>query len=131
MVHHLVHIMRTGGRLKASLKGDRSSVKKYQVMLGFIHQFQAQQMSETQKNVTAPQQRQPLDDLTVNLQQLFLGDEDEETVTEVQSVLTAHRDLALDHMLSVRTRYRTKERNNRCNKPEIARKQECRGWDLF
>uniref|UniRef100_A0A7N6BI14 Asteroid homolog 1 n=1 Tax=Anabas testudineus TaxID=64144 RepID=A0A7N6BI14_ANATE len=106
-------------------------------MLAFIHKLHTQQtsmFSETQSKVRAPQQqqqRQPLDDLTAGLQQLFLQDNDEETATEVKSAVSAQKDLDLDRMLSVKTRYRTKERNNRCKNPEVARKEECRGWDLL
>uniref|UniRef100_A0A3Q1J0L0 XPG N-terminal domain-containing protein n=1 Tax=Anabas testudineus TaxID=64144 RepID=A0A3Q1J0L0_ANATE len=135
LLHKLVPIMRTGGRLKSYLKNDRSSVKLYQTMQSILHQFYIQETStptETQKKVTAPQQqRQALDDLTTNLNQLFLEDEDEENVTEVKSAVRAQEDLHLNHLLSVRTRYRSKERNNRCNKPELTRKEERRGWDLL
>lgn len=130
-------MMRTGKRLKSFLKSDRSSAKQYQTMLSVIHQFHTQQTSmssETQNKATAPQQqkqRQPLDDLTAILQQLFFQDEDEETATELKSAVRAEKDLHLDHMLSVRTRYRAKERNNRCKNPEMARKEECRGLDLL
>uniref|UniRef100_A0A7N6F9Q8 Asteroid homolog 1 n=1 Tax=Anabas testudineus TaxID=64144 RepID=A0A7N6F9Q8_ANATE len=137
LVHQLVHMMKKGVKLKSFLKSNRSSVKQYQRMLAFIHKLHTQQtsmFSETQSKVRAPQQqqqRQPLDDLTAGLQQLFLQDNDEETATEVKSAVSAQKDLDLDRMLSVKTRYRTKERNNRCKNPEVARKEECRGWDLL
>ncbi|KAK2845143.1 hypothetical protein Q5P01_011802 [Channa striata] len=133
LVHQLVHMMRTGGRFKGLVKGDRSSARLYQTMLSVVHQLHRQEMStptKTQKNETGPQ-RQPLEDLTANLDQLFLQCDDEETVTEVKSALRAQEDLYLDQMLSVPTRFRTKERNNRCNNPEISRKEECRGWDVL
>lgn len=137
LVHQLVHRMRTGGKLKHFLKSDRPSVRQYQAMLAFVlqsHTLEASTPSETQKRTTPPQRRsrQPLDDMTVNLQQLFLMyDNDEETATEARSVVKVQEDLRLDDMVSVRTRYRAKERNNRCNHPELARKEECRGRDLL
>ncbi|XP_067365228.1 single-strand DNA endonuclease ASTE1 isoform X2 [Channa argus] len=128
LVHRLVHMMRTGGKLKFHVKSDLSSLKLYQTTLSIIHQFHAQETSTSTE--TGPQ-RQPLDDLTANLQQLFFQCDDEETVTEVKSAARAQEDLHLDQMLSVRTRYRIKERNNRCNNPEICRKEERRGWDIL
>ncbi|KAF3692447.1 Protein asteroid -like protein 1 [Channa argus] len=128
LVHRLVHMMRTGGKLKFRVKSDLSSLKLYQTTLSIIHQFHAQETSTSTE--TGPQ-RQPLDDLTANLQQLFFQCDDEETVTEVKSAARAQEDLHLDQMLSVRTRYRIKERNNRCNNPEICRKEERRGWDIL
>ncbi|XP_040899848.1 protein asteroid homolog 1 [Toxotes jaculatrix] len=135
LVHQLVHMMKTGRRLKAFLKSSRSSVRQYQAMLSVIHQFHAQEAStpsDTQKKETASRrQRKPMEDLTASLQQLFLRYEDEETETEVNSAVRALEDLNLDDLVMVKTRYRTKERNNRCNNPEVARKEECRGWNLL
>nr|XP_020472995.1 protein asteroid homolog 1-like isoform X1 [Monopterus albus]XP_020472996.1 protein asteroid homolog 1-like isoform X2 [Monopterus albus]XP_020472997.1 protein asteroid homolog 1-like isoform X3 [Monopterus albus] len=132
-VHQLVHVMKTGGRLGSLLKSDRSSVKRYQTMVFIVHQFYTQETSkssETQKTATAPQ-RQPLDDLTADLQQMFTLHEDEEFVTEANSAVTALEDLSLHDLVSVRTRYKTKERNNRCKIPEMSRKEECRGLDII
>ncbi|XP_035529120.1 protein asteroid homolog 1-like [Morone saxatilis] len=115
VVHHLVYWMRTGGKLKHFLKSDCSSVKQYQAMLAVVHQLPTQEVStpsEIQKTATALQ-RQPLNDLTANLQQLY-GDEDEEAATEVRSAVKALEDIHLDDLVSVRTRYKAKERNNRC-----------------
>lgn len=136
LVHHLVHSMKTG-KLKHLLKYDRSFVKQYKIMLAVVHQHGARTAStpsETQETSRSPQRRRrPLDDLTAGLQQLFLlcDDEDEEAAAEVRCVVTAQEDLYLDDLLSVKTRYRAKERNNRCHNPELARKEECRGLDLF
>lgn len=79
----------------------------------------------------APPQQQPPDHLTTDLKQLFLEYEDEETVSEAKSAFRAQADLHLHDLVLVRTRYRSKERNNQCNKPELARKEERRGWDLL
>ncbi|XP_038566271.1 protein asteroid homolog 1 [Micropterus salmoides] len=122
LIHQMVHRMRTGGKLR--LKSDPSSVKLYQSMLAVVHQFHPK--------VASTPQRQHLDDLTTNLQQLFLLHEyDEETPTEISSVAKVQLDLHLDDLLSIKTRYRAKERNNRCKNPELARKAECRGQDLL
>uniref|UniRef100_A0A8P4GKB9 Asteroid homolog 1 n=1 Tax=Dicentrarchus labrax TaxID=13489 RepID=A0A8P4GKB9_DICLA len=132
VVHHLVYWMRTGGKLKYFLKSDCSSVKQYQAMLAVVHQLPTQEVStpsEIQKTA-ASSQRQPLNDLTANLQQLY-GDEDEEAATEVRSAVKALEDIHLDDFVSVRTRYKAKERNNRSKNPELARKEECRGLDFL
>ncbi|XP_018529567.1 protein asteroid homolog 1 [Lates calcarifer] len=133
LVHNIVHRMRTGRRFKAFLKSDRSSVKRYHAMVSVVHQFHTQRAPSLSKTLkkAAPSRclRQPLEDLTPILQQLFLQDQDEEK--EVSSVVRAQEDLYFDEPLLVKTRYRTKERNNRCNKPELSRKEECRGRDII
>ncbi|MEQ2269910.1 hypothetical protein XENORESO_012063, partial [Xenotaenia resolanae] len=135
LVHQLVHMIRTGGGLKTFLKSDRPSVELYQTMLSMVLRFHAQQLLVPSKNhqkVTTDQQRkQSLKDLSTGLQQLFLLNQDEEIEKEVQAAITAQEELQLEEELLVRTRYRTKERSNRCKKPELARKEECRGWDLL
>ncbi|XP_054482787.1 protein asteroid homolog 1-like [Anoplopoma fimbria] len=149
LVHQLVHRMRSGGKLRPFVKNDRSSLKLYQTFQAVVHQFHTQEASassetqktalassETQKTALASsetqktasdQQQPPLDDLTVNLQQLFLLNEDAEAGCSVR----VQEDLRLGALVSVRTRYRAKERNNRCKNPELARKEECRGRDLL
>ncbi|KAG8010915.1 Protein asteroid-like protein 1 [Nibea albiflora] len=125
LVHDLVHQMRTGRKLKHFLKSDRSSVRQYSAMMAVINQFHCQEASTShnQKTVTPPR-RQPLEDLTANLQQLFLLCEDE---MEVSSTVSVQEDLHLEDLLSVKTRYRAKKRNNRSKNPEVARKEERRG----
>uniref|UniRef100_A0A3Q3MW41 Asteroid homolog 1a n=1 Tax=Mastacembelus armatus TaxID=205130 RepID=A0A3Q3MW41_9TELE len=81
--------------------------------------------SRSQKATAA--RRKPLGDLTASLQQLFILDE--ETETEIKSMVRVQEDLQHDDLLSMKTRYRTKERINRCKNPELARKEECRGRD--
>ncbi|KAK5607347.1 hypothetical protein CRENBAI_026395 [Crenichthys baileyi] len=135
LVHQLVHRIRTGGRLKTFLKSDRPSVELYRTMLSMVLRFHAQQLLVPSKNhqkVTIhQQQKQSLKDLSNNLQQLFLLHQDEETEKEAQAAIKAQEELQLEEELLVRTRYRTKERSNTCKKPELARKEECRGWDLL
>ncbi|TMS01708.1 single-strand DNA endonuclease ASTE1 [Larimichthys crocea] len=132
LVHDLVHRIRTG-KLKQLLKYDRSRVKQYKSMLAIIHQFHSQKAStpasDNQETVTPPRRRRlPLGDLTANLQQLFLlCDDDEEAEMEVSSGVRAQEELHLGDLVSVKTRYRAKERNNRSKNPELARKEECRG----
>ncbi|KAM4736451.1 LOW QUALITY PROTEIN: single-strand DNA endonuclease ASTE1 [Anableps anableps] len=136
LVHQLVHRMRTGGKLKTLLKSDRPSEELYRTMLAMVLQVQARQVlvasENRQKASTRQQQKQNLKDLSTNLQQLFLQDPDEETENEVQAAMAAQEELRLqEELLLVRTRYRTKERSNRCKNPELARKEECRGRDLL
>ncbi|XP_053288163.1 protein asteroid homolog 1 [Pleuronectes platessa] len=40
-------------------------------------------------------------------------------------------DPSLDYVVMVKTRFKTKERNNRCKNPELNRKEESRGGDLL
>lgn len=114
LVHQLVHTMRTS---------DRSSLQQ-----DVIQQFVTQDTAPSSKG--SPQQHGPLDDLTSNLQQLFLH-QDRETATEEKSAVQAQQDLSLCHMLSVRTRYKTKGRKNQSSNPELVRKEEHRGWNLL
>ncbi|XP_033497181.1 single-strand DNA endonuclease ASTE1 [Epinephelus lanceolatus] len=135
LVHQLVHRMRSGGKMRLFQKDNRKSVKLYNTMQAVVHQCytrEASAPSDSQQRAAAPQ-RQPLDDLTVGLQQLFLlyGDGDKEAVKEADSMLQVQEDLHLNDMVAVRTRYRAKERSNRCKNPVLARKEECRGWDLL
>ncbi|XP_037639875.1 protein asteroid homolog 1-like isoform X1 [Sebastes umbrosus] len=133
LVHQLILGMRSGGKQRHFVKRDRSGVKQYQTMQAVVHQFHTREApapapSETQERTAAPQHN-PLDDLTAILQQLFLPDEDAEL--EASSSVRVEEDLDLNHLVSVKSRYRAKERKNRCKNPELARKQECRGWDLL
>ncbi|XP_061573774.1 protein asteroid homolog 1-like [Cololabis saira] len=120
-LHQLVDKMSTRGRLRGFLKSDRTSVDQYHRMLSAV-QFYAHRAPACcwQESVLPPE-----------LEKLFLQDGDEEAETEVQSVIKVEDELRLVDRLSVRTRYRTKERRNRCNKLELARKEERRGMDLL
>ncbi|KAK9514487.1 hypothetical protein VZT92_027951 [Zoarces viviparus] len=121
VVHQLVHRMRSEGQLWQFVGNDHSSENLFQTIQAVVHRFHTQETSETQKKASL------LDDLTPDLQQLFLLDEDEEA--EASSSDRVQEDLRLNDMVSVTTRYRNKERNNRCKNPELARKKECRGLD--
>ncbi|XP_029360811.1 single-strand DNA endonuclease ASTE1 isoform X2 [Echeneis naucrates] len=132
VVHELVHRMKTTGRLKAILKSDSSSQRQYRTLLTAVHRIQSQRMSKKKDPGADPKslrRQRPLDDLTVNLQQLFLHDD--EAAAEVKSAITAQEDLLLVEHLSVPTRYRTKDRVNRSKNPELVRKQEARGWHIL
>ncbi|TDH11236.1 hypothetical protein EPR50_G00058810 [Perca flavescens] len=143
LVHQLVHRMRSGAKVKTFPKKERSSARLYSTMQTVVHQFHSEETSAAREGhrrapagaVAAAPRRQPLDELTANLQQLFLlyGDdeEEEEARTEACSQVKVQEDLHLSELVSVKTRYRAKERNNRCRNPELARKEECRGWDLL
>ncbi|XP_056286352.1 protein asteroid homolog 1-like [Pseudoliparis swirei] len=61
------------------------------------------------------------------LQRLILN-EDREAATEAGCSVGVQEDLGLADPVSVRTRHRNKERNNRCRNPELSRKEECRGF---
>ena len=114
LVHRLVHRMRTIGGLRDILKRDLSNGKLYQSMLSVVHRSQ-----------TAVRKTKGTLD---NMQQL--------RGAEMKSFIRAQDDvslddLSLDDVVKVKTRYKTKERNNRCKNPELNRKEESRGWDLL
>uniref|UniRef100_A0A668RY36 Asteroid domain-containing protein n=1 Tax=Oreochromis aureus TaxID=47969 RepID=A0A668RY36_OREAU len=127
LVHQLVHMRRTGSRLKHVLKTDQASVQQYCDMLSAVRRLRPRQASEFSESEQA--ERRALNDQT-NLQPFQL-DYDEETETEVCSSARAQEELRLDDRLLLKTRYKTKERRNRCNKVELSRKEERRGTDLL
>ncbi|XP_070822884.1 single-strand DNA endonuclease ASTE1 [Chaetodon trifascialis] len=132
LVHHLVHLMKTGGKLKPFLKSGRSGVARYQSMLAAIRLLHTKDApSPAENHMRAPSPRrgrrwQSVDDPEANLQWLFLCEDN-----EVGSVVKALEDLDLHELVSVKTRYRAKERSDRCNNPDLARKQDRRGQDLL
>ncbi len=122
--------------MKSLIKHNNTCAKVYKSLLAVIHQLRSQEAPtppEAEKKARA-QQRRPLDDLSTHLKQLFLlyDDEDEgEAEPEVNSAVRVQEELQLNDFLSVRTRYRTKERTNRSQNLELATKQERRGVDLL
>lgn len=134
MVHQLVRTMRSGQKLKNFLKCDRSSVKLYRNILSVIHEVSARTAAAaaaSQKAQTSPRQRLPMGDMTAIMQQLFIAGGDEEDECEIFSVVKAEEDLRFDDVLSLRTRYKAKERKNKGNNPELFRKQELRGLNFL
>uniref|UniRef100_A0A3P9CKC2 Protein asteroid homolog 1 n=1 Tax=Maylandia zebra TaxID=106582 RepID=A0A3P9CKC2_9CICH len=127
LVHQLVHMRRTGSRLKRVLKPDQASVQQYRDMLSAIHRLRPRPRQGSEFSESEQAERRALNDHT-NLR-LFQLDYDEET--EARSLARAQEDLRLDDRLLLRTRYKTKERRNRCNKVELSRKEEGRGMDLL
>ncbi|XP_037836228.1 protein asteroid homolog 1 [Kryptolebias marmoratus] len=121
LVHQLVHNMRTGGKPKTLMKSDRTSKEQYRTMLSILHQVQAQQAgvgSENREKASTRKQEQqePLKEPPLNLQQLFLLHHHEETDPEAHIDVQTLEELQLEEQLSVRTRFKTKDRSNRCNK---------------
>uniref|UniRef100_A0A3P8PX83 Asteroid domain-containing protein n=1 Tax=Astatotilapia calliptera TaxID=8154 RepID=A0A3P8PX83_ASTCA len=127
LVHQLVHMRRTGSRLKRVLKPDQASVQQYRDMLSAIRRLRPRPRQGSEFSESEQAERRALNDHT-NLR-LFQLDYDEET--EARSLARAQEDLRLDDRLLLRTRYKTKERRNRCNKVELSRKEEGRGMDLL
>lgn len=125
LVHQLVHMRRTGSRLKRVLKPDQASVQQYRDVLSAVRLLRPRQGSEFSESEQA--ERWALNDQT-NLGPFQL-DYDEET--EARSSARAQEELRLDDRLLLKTRYKTKERRNRCNKVELSRKEEGRGMDLL
>ncbi|XP_061574588.1 protein asteroid homolog 1-like [Cololabis saira] len=130
MVHQLVDRMRSGGRLKGFLMNDRTSVDQYHRMLSVVQLHVAARQNQQREAARENQSVLP-PDLGADLEKLFLQDGHEEAETEAKSAIKVEEELRLVDRLSVRTRYRTKERRNRCNKPELARKEDRRGTDLL
>ncbi|KAM6935634.1 LOW QUALITY PROTEIN: single-strand DNA endonuclease ASTE1 [Lycodopsis pacificus] len=121
VVHQRVHRMRSGENLWEDESNNHSSVNPLQAIVDRFHtpensetQKKAPGTSETQKKApgtSETQKKAPGDlgdpeDLTPQLQQLILLNEDEEA--EASSV-RVQEDLRLSDLLSGRTRYRTKE----------------------
>ncbi|XP_063343686.1 protein asteroid homolog 1 isoform X2 [Pelmatolapia mariae] len=125
LVHQLVHMRRTGSRLKRILKTDQASVQQYRDVLSAVRRLRPRQASEFSESEQT--ERRALNDQT-NLRPFQL-DYDEET--EARSSARAQEELRLDDRLQLKTRYKTKERRNRCNKVELSRKEERRGTDLL
>lgn len=117
LVHQLVHRMRYWGE-------DPCSVRLFHTIQTVVHQIPPQESHRTGEDL----QRQPLDDLTSTLQQLFSLEEEEE---EFSSSGWVQEYLRLSELLSVKTRFRAKHRKNRSKNPELARKKERRGRDLL
>lgn len=125
LVHQLVHMRRTGSRLKRVLKPDQASVQQYRDVLSAVRRLRPRQGSEFSESEQP--ERRALKDQT-NLMPFQL-DYDEET--EARSSARAQEELRLDDRLLLKTRYKTKERRNRCNNVELSRKEEGRGVDLL
>ncbi|KAJ4933396.1 hypothetical protein JOQ06_030227 [Pogonophryne albipinna] len=117
LVHQLVHRMRYWGE-------DPCSVRLFHTIQTVVHQIPPQESHRTGEDL----QRQPLDDLTSTLQQLFPLEEEEE---EASSSGWVQEHLRLSELLSVKTRFRAKHRKNRSKNPELARKEERRSRDLL
>uniref|UniRef100_A0AAQ4P3F3 Asteroid homolog 1 n=1 Tax=Gasterosteus aculeatus aculeatus TaxID=481459 RepID=A0AAQ4P3F3_GASAC len=132
LVHQLVRRMKSGR--KVSVENKPLIEKLYKTCQNVVNQFHTQETSEnqkTQKNSetwtldtlqsqkthkileaqekTSPLQRRPLDELTPDLQRLFLLNEDE--ATEARSSIRVQEDLRLCEMVSVR--YRAKGGRNK------------------
>ncbi|XP_014872129.1 protein asteroid homolog 1-like, partial [Poecilia latipinna] len=128
LVHQLVHRMRSGGKLKTVLRSDRPSEELYRSLLSAVQRIRSRTRRTRQKAATRWQQNPQ--ELSADLQRLFL--QDEEAESEARAAVAAQEELRLqEELLQVRTRYRTKERSNRSKNPELARKEECRGRNLL
>lgn len=125
LVHQLVDMRRTGSRLKRVLKTDQASVQQYRNMLSAVRRLRPRKASEFSESEQT--ERRALNDQT-NLRPFQLDYNEE---TEARSSARAQEELRLDDRLQLKTRYKTKERRNRCNKVELSRKEERRGTDLL
>ncbi|CAJ1063126.1 protein asteroid homolog 1-like [Xyrichtys novacula] len=119
LVHELVHMMKTGQKLKTLLQSTSYSRRQYHSMLAVAQRLYAPRPSR--------QKRRSLKDEDVSLKGLLSLLEEE----EVSSAVRAHEDLRLEEKLSVRTRYRVKERSSRCDHLILRRKKERRGRDFL
>ncbi|XP_047454497.1 protein asteroid homolog 1 [Mugil cephalus] len=115
LVHQLFHNRRLAEGL---LEGDRPREKTYRDMLSTVLRVHHQEVSTESRDTSQPRRR-PLGELMSNIQQ-----EDEDTVKEELEELE-------EEVVSVKTRYRTKERRQRRIQPELTRKKERRHRDLL
>lgn len=130
LVHQLVHMITgPGGKLKSLPKTDRTSEDLYHTLLSTVQQVQAQQVvseDRLQASTRRQKQRRPLKEVTANLRPPD-PDSDSEAHVDMQTLEELH----LEEQLAVRTRFKTKDRSNRCNKPQLSRKNKCRGGSVF
>ncbi|KAM6995246.1 single-strand DNA endonuclease ASTE1-like [Tautogolabrus adspersus] len=124
LVHRLVHMLRTEQKLKTFLESEPWVMREYHSMLNIVQRLHFEEASPRAR--VKQWELEPIKDLTTTLKDLFHPYEED----EVSSAFQVHEDLCLDDMLSVRTRYRSKERSSRCDNLIMARKQECRGQFL-
>lgn len=137
LVHELVHRMRTGRRrLKLFLNSSPASKKQYLHLLANMLQFCSssgdKRIAPPLRQAPPPKQAPPEDDLTADLEQLFLQYENEEEVeTALRSSQRVEVELTSLDLVKVKTRYTTKGRSDRSLNPELTCKKECRSWDLL
>ncbi|XP_029929067.1 protein asteroid homolog 1-like [Myripristis murdjan] len=123
LFHQLVHRLRGGVNPERLLTS--SSLKLYRTLVAAVqqawHQGTTASAAAGRRRGDAPQHRRTthtLEDLTANLEQLHLPDEDKEAATADQGgdwVLVTH--------------HKAKERGHRPKNPQLGRKQERRGWN--
>ncbi|XP_029929070.1 protein asteroid homolog 1-like [Myripristis murdjan] len=123
LFHQLVHSLRRGMQPERLLTS--SSLELYRTLLATVQQARHQGTSASaasgRKRGDAPQHRRTthtLEDLTANMEQLHLPDEDKEAATADQGG---------DWVLV--TRHKAKERGHQPKNPELGRKKERRGWN--
>ncbi|XP_071764245.2 single-strand DNA endonuclease ASTE1-like [Centroberyx gerrardi] len=135
LVHQLVHTLRKRTKPELLLPKKSTSMKLYRALLSAVPRRRPQETtasSAVRKRVKPPRQPQPPEDLTASLQRLFLLDEDEEEDKEelaarALSAAIAEEDPGWD-LVTVRTRFRAKDRGHRPKNPELASKKEHREW---
>uniref|UniRef100_UPI003AAC5BF1 single-strand DNA endonuclease ASTE1-like n=1 Tax=Centroberyx gerrardi TaxID=166262 RepID=UPI003AAC5BF1 len=136
LAHQLVHTLRKRTKPELLLP-KKSSMKLYRALLSAVPRRRPQETtasSAVRKRGKPPRQPQPPEDLTASLQRLFLLDEDEdeeedkeELAARALSAAIAQEDPGWD-LVSVRTRFRAKDRGHRPKNPELASKKEHREW---
>ncbi|XP_071390611.1 single-strand DNA endonuclease ASTE1-like [Centroberyx affinis] len=132
LVHQLVDRLRRATKPELLLSGNSTSIQLYRDLLATVLQPQETTASSAAgKRGKHPQQPQPLDDLTGSLQRLFLLDEDkeeeEESTAGARSAAIAEEDPGWQ-LVSMRTRFRAKDRGHREKNPEGASKKEDKEW---
>ncbi|XP_071390845.1 single-strand DNA endonuclease ASTE1-like [Centroberyx affinis] len=126
LVHQLVDTLMGGTTPELLLNRNSTSIQLYRALLAAV--LQPQETTAASAAGKRGKPPQPLDDLTGRLQQLFLLDEDEEELTaRARSAARAEEDPGWQ-LVSVRTRFRAKDRGHRAKNPEPANKNKRKDW---
>uniref|UniRef100_UPI003AAC8E4B single-strand DNA endonuclease ASTE1-like n=1 Tax=Centroberyx gerrardi TaxID=166262 RepID=UPI003AAC8E4B len=133
LAHQLVHTLRKRTKLEFLLPKKSTSMKLLRALLSAVPRRRPQETTASSavgKRGKPPRQPQLLEDLTASQLRLFLLDEDEdeeELAARALSAVIAQEDLGWD-LVSVRTRFRAKDRGHWPKHPELASKKERKEW---
>ncbi|XP_071764243.2 single-strand DNA endonuclease ASTE1-like [Centroberyx gerrardi] len=126
LVHQLVHTLMRGTTPELLLNRNSTSIQLYRALQAAV--LQPQETTASAAAGKRGKHAQPLDDLTGSLQRLLLLDEDkEESTARARSAVRAEEDPGWQ-LVSVRTRFRSKDRGHRAKNPELASKNKRKDW---
>lgn len=127
LVHQLTAALKLGATAESLLAGDAYAEHLYSTLLGAVLKSQP----KNKPSVLAQSGAKPpatMDKLTARLERLALAME-EDSKTKSKKAKDIMDDLPDCNALFIRTRYKTKNRKSQTRYPELARKQERKGWD--